>query len=170
MAALEEELKNRQASEIAELETASSIPVVTESLAGGNFEPQAKKAANMEEDRRLAALEASKTVNMKQLEEEAISKLLVPLHRRVKQVIADGHCLYNAVSDQYALLHESNPLGYQYFRKLAADCMRSHPDDFLPFLTNEGGDSMNEDQYAKYCDEVEHSAAWGGQLEVSNMH
>ena len=39
--------------------------------------------------------------------------------------------------------------------------MRNHADDFMPFLYLEDGD------FEKYCNDVENTARWGGQLEVS---
>ncbi|KAI9332340.1 hypothetical protein BDR26DRAFT_921741 [Obelidium mucronatum] len=130
---------------------------------------KARKAANFEEERKKAEEEAANTVNMREVEDEAIRNIVVPWKLRVKQIIADGHCLYNAVSDQVALQSNSDPLGYQYFRKTAASFMRSHPDEFLPYLVNDDGDMLNDDEYAKYCDDVEASATWGGQLEIKAM-
>lgn len=76
-------------------------------------------------------------------------------------------------------------------RSRTAEHMRNHADDFLPFLTNpDTGDMYTTgnmfrylkkvmlylkrlspcwlpDEFEKYCSDVEHTAAWGGQLEVS---
>ncbi|KAI8971860.1 hypothetical protein BDF20DRAFT_886879 [Mycotypha africana] len=38
--------------------------------------------------------------------------------------------------------------------------MRKNADDFTPFLYLEDGD------FNKYCDDIENTARWGGQLEV----
>ncbi|KAJ3104766.1 hypothetical protein HK100_004002, partial [Physocladia obscura] len=183
IAAMEAELNAKHIAEIAALEGAAQTENSPETPFQSEVQQQqqqqqqsrkpnrqqqrkAKKAADFEEDRRLAALEAANTVNMKQIEEEAIAKLVVPLNRRVRQIIADGHCLYNALSDQYALVTEKDPLGYQYFRKTAADFMRQNRDEFLPFLVTDDGDMMTEEQYEMYCNNVESSGTWGGQLEI----
>lgn len=50
----------------------------------------------------------------------------------------------------------------QQLRKTAADFMRSHRDDFMPFMDN----VVDDVQFLKYCQETESTAAWGGQLEV----
>lgn len=42
--------------------------------------------------------------------------------------------------------------------------MRNHADDFMPFLYLEDGD------FEKYCNDIENTARWGGQLEVSYHH
>lgn len=48
-----------------------------------------------------------------------------------------------------------------------AEHMRSHTEDFLPFLTNPStGDLYTTEEFEKYCNDVEHTAAWGGQLEL----
>lgn len=38
--------------------------------------------------------------------------------------------------------------------------MRENPDDFTPFLYLEDGN------FDKYCNDIENTACWGGQLEV----
>lgn len=50
----------------------------------------------------------------------------------------------------------------QQLRTMAADFMRSHPEEFAPFME----DASTDEAYAKYCDDVQKTLAWGGQLEV----
>ncbi|KAI8610485.1 hypothetical protein BC830DRAFT_740267 [Chytriomyces sp. MP71] len=127
---------------------------------------KAKKAANFEEQRRLAELEAANTVNMKDVEDDAINSLVSLMNLSIKQINADGHCLYSAISDQIALVTQQDSLGYAHYRKVAANFMRANADDFTPFLLNEKGDMMSSGEYETYCSEVESSATWGGQLEI----
>lgn len=42
--------------------------------------------------------------------------------------------------------------------------MRENPDDFTPFLYLEDGN------FDKYCNDIENTACWGGQLEVSILN
>lgn len=45
--------------------------------------------------------------------------------------------------------------------------LRLNRDDFLPFLCNQDtGDPMSETEFESYCNKVEKTAAWGGQIEV----
>ncbi|CAL1532307.1 unnamed protein product [Lymnaea stagnalis] len=45
--------------------------------------------------------------------------------------------------------------------------MRSHSDDFLPFLTNpDTGDMLTPEEFEKYCDKTANSPTWGGQIEL----
>lgn len=68
-----------------------------------------------------------------------------------------------------AIVHQMNKFGTTYsvqqLRNMAASHMRSHKDDFMPFM-----DEMNDDiQFANYCDDTERTSAWGSQLEVYIM-
>ncbi len=69
-----------------------------------------------------------------------------------------------------AIAHQINRGGVsqsvQQLRNLAADFMRSNIDDFMPFMD----EVENEEQYVKYCDDIQRTAAWGSQLEVSSIH
>lgn len=67
--------------------------------------------------------------------------------------------LYNAFADQLRTRY-SEKISYQELRKSAAEYMRNNPDDFTPFLYLEDGN------FDKYCNDIENTAAWGGQLEV----
>ena len=50
----------------------------------------------------------------------------------------------------------------QQLRSIAANFIRSNQDDFMPFMD----EIENEVQFNKYCEDTEHTSAWGGQLEV----
>lgn len=67
--------------------------------------------------------------------------------------------LYNAFADQLKRRYEEN-VSYKELRKSAAEYMRNHPDDFVPFLYLEDGN------FDRYCNDIENTACWGGQLEV----
>ncbi|KAG1240681.1 hypothetical protein G6F68_017424 [Rhizopus microsporus] len=54
----------------------------------------------MERLREEAEQEAANQVDQGALETDAIKELLTPMNLRIKQITADGHCLYNAFADQ----------------------------------------------------------------------
>lgn len=58
---------------------------------------------------------------------------------------------------------------YMSMRAAAAQYMREHPDDFLPFFVSEVNDDamMSPEEYEKYCVTVEKTSEWGGEPEVS---
>ena len=61
-------------------------------------------------------------------------------------------------------------LDWKSLRKLTADHLRQNPDEFLPFLSNcDTGDPMSEKDYETYCNKVESTIAWGGQIEVCGL-
>ncbi|KAI8647262.1 hypothetical protein BD408DRAFT_408872 [Parasitella parasitica] len=118
-----------------------------------------KRNAEMERIRIQAEEEAENQPDLAALETEAIGKLVIPMNLRIKQVVADGHCLYNAFADQLKARYDRD-VTYRELRKLAAEHMRQHPDDFRPFLYLEDGN------FDRYCDDIVNTACWGGQLEV----
>lgn len=97
-----------------------------------------------------------------------LAQKLAQQQLQIKEISSDGHCMYRAVEDQLA--QRSKPgliMSVKELRSRTAEHMRSHADDFLPFLTNPNtGDMYTTDEFEKYCSEVEHTAAWGGQLEL----
>ncbi|KAI9287444.1 hypothetical protein BC943DRAFT_319802 [Umbelopsis sp. AD052] len=124
-----------------------------------------RKEAQIQKMREEADKEAEGQVDRGQLESEAINELLVPMRLRVSEVAADGHCLYNAVSDQLKARYKVKA-NYKELRKEAADYIRGHPDDFIPFLYKDDGGMYTNDDLNQYCDELENTAVWGGQLEI----
>ncbi|KAI8821738.1 uncharacterized protein EV422DRAFT_619491 [Fimicolochytrium jonesii] len=100
------------------------------------------KAAEFDAIRRQAAQEAKNSVNHKEIEENAIANMLGPMNLRIKQIPPDGHCMYNAIVDQLAAKGAADGKTYKDLRRIAADFLRA------------------------YCDEVENTAAWGGQTEL----
>ncbi|WAR12520.1 OTU6B-like protein [Mya arenaria] len=54
-------------------------------------------------------------------------------------------------------------------RSKVAAYMREHAADFMPFLTTDSGDCFTDDDFEKYCVELETTPAWGGQLEIQAL-
>ena len=82
-------------------------------------------------------------------------KLLDPAGLMLKEVMADGHCLYRAVSDQVA----DSQSNYSSVRSICADTLMNNADEYAPF-------AEFDDSFEEYVDAVRNSAQWGGQLEV----
>ncbi|KAM0951671.1 putative ubiquitinyl hydrolase 1 [Dioscorea sansibarensis] len=113
--------------------------------------------------------EQSNIVSDRVIENEKLQKKLEPLGLTIHEKKPDGHCLYRAVEDQLQLHSSASPYGYLELRKMAADYMREHGEDLLPFFLSDGkieADASPSERFKKYCNEVEHTAAWGGQLEL----
>lgn len=68
---------------------------------------------------------------------------------------------------------ESNDLDFLKLRKICAQTLRSHKDEFSNFISGNDLNVMNgdssDDVFEAYCTEVEDSAAWGGQVEIQAL-
>jgi len=117
--------------------------------------------------------EQSNLVSDRMLENEKLESKLEPLGLTIQEIKPDGHCLYRAVENQL-LLHSKGTARYSYqdLRQMTAKYMREHADDFLPFFLAEGKAETGSDpseSFEKYCQEIESTAAWGGQLELGAL-
>ncbi|KAG6542239.1 hypothetical protein Mapa_016367 [Marchantia paleacea] len=118
--------------------------------------------------------EQNNVVSERVLEDQQLEGKLGPLGYTLKEIKSDGHCLYRAVEDQIGLHPELVQYSYQELRLLAANYMRTHADDFMPFIGAETTEGDNPDdtlqtKFERYCGEVESTAAWGGQLELGAL-
>ncbi|TIC08477.1 cysteine proteinase [Wallemia mellicola] len=136
------------------------------------------KEANLPENEKLAK-EATE-------EEKIIIDICAKHKRKMFEISPDGHCLYAAIADQ---INCDNLLGYSHekqsnysdMRKIAANYLRQHVDDFMPFLSTanlspaDGADAngneaeglpMDTKQYEQYCEIIEKTGEWGGHIEV----
>ncbi|XP_071356695.1 deubiquitinase OTUD6B [Trachinotus anak] len=127
-----------------------------------------KAAQEKERESRIAEAEVQNLQGVRHQEGLKLAQKLAQQQLQIKEISSDGHCMYRAIEDQLA--QRSKPgstMSVKELRSRTADHMRSHADDFLPFLTNPNtGDMYSTDEFEKYCSEVEHTAAWGGQLEL----
>ncbi|KAG0376545.1 hypothetical protein BGX24_007595 [Mortierella sp. AD032] len=103
-----------------------------------------RKAQALKELQDEAEMEAAGQVNMNEVERKAIEELATVMNVTVKDVTADGHCLYNAIADQLSQHYQT-----------------------------EHGDMMSPDDFNEYCKDLESTAVWGGQpelLAISRVH
>ncbi|XP_078123246.1 deubiquitinase OTUD6B isoform X2 [Sander vitreus] len=127
-----------------------------------------KAAEEKERESRIAEAEVQNLQGVRHQEGLKLAQKLAQQQLQIKEISSDGHCMYRAIEDQLA--QRSKPgliLGVKELRSRTAEYMRGHADDFLPFLTNPNtGDMYTADEFEKYCSDAEHTAAWGGQLEL----
>jgi len=172
----ESDLRYRQSNELDELEGSDDAATVEEEVVVEDLE-----AKRREEEERIKARKLAKAAKKKSKREakakadgakaqadaieaeevrrnserkkecEAISRKLVEVNRRIKDVAADGHCLYRAIADQ-------SDSTYAEVRKTCASFMESHESDFAPFIEDES--------FGDHCAKVRSSAEWGGQPEL----
>lgn len=88
---------------------------------------------------------------------------------KVVEIASDGDCMYKAVEHQLATRHQCQSSVGQ-LRQATANQLKQHPDQYLPFLTSSSGDTlMNHEEFEKYCDQVEKTRSWGGNVELKAL-
>src|SRR5438552_18461282 len=98
----------------------------------------------MEEQRQLAAQEATAMPDLSSQEQEAMHSLFDTYHLREESVRPDGNCLYAAVASQLSNITSQAvncliliPLNQQYdykkLRSTAADYIKLNKEEFEPF-------------------------------------
>ncbi|KAK3127397.1 hypothetical protein QOZ80_7AG0572750 [Eleusine coracana subsp. coracana] len=117
--------------------------------------------------------EQSNLVSNRMIEDEKLEKKLEPMGLTIQEIKPDGHCLYRAVENQLSL-HSNGATRYSYqeLRQMTAKYMREHAADFLPFFLAEGKVETGPDpseSFQRYCQDIESTAAWGGQLELGAL-
>ncbi|GMT32316.1 hypothetical protein PFISCL1PPCAC_23613, partial [Pristionchus fissidentatus] len=129
---------------------------------GKNQKRMERKAEERKKQAAAASVdeEAAKT-SMRTMEMKAVVETLLPRGLSLVDIPPDGDCLFHAVAHQLTI-GGKECLGAD-LRRRAAAFIRSHKDDFLPFLSTEDGDILDEFQFEEYCVKVEKEACSGGQ-------
>jgi OTU domain-containing protein 6 len=100
-------------------------------------------------------------IELKKIKEKLLNRSL-----QIKDVHADGNCMYYAVSEQLKL-KLSLKKSCDELRDLTGDFMFNHQIDFQPYLCSEtDGEPFNDQQYEEYCNKIKSTLMWGGQLEL----
>ena len=111
-----------------------------------------KKREEEIEAERLAAGPAAKELEIKRMEE----LYLKPAGLRIRDVAADGNCLYRAVAEQCA-----NAKDFMAVRTICADALLENEEEYAPFA-----ESHDHGSYDNYVERVRNSTDWGGHLEL----
>lgn len=144
-----------------------------------------RKAAQDAEIRRQAEEEVKAGAGKPdeaELERQGITAMCTALGVTMYEINPDGHCLYAAVADQLNLRNKATqPTDYKAARKATAEEMRTHPDEYKPFISdsdehmagiiNKEAGTLNSEQaqqkyFLDYCSAVENTGVWGGQPEI----
>jgi len=129
--------------------------------AAGDAVSEAQQKAEEEErarEKRIADHHAGAGPSEREIELGKLEALLTPLGMQLQDIPADGHCLYRSLAHQ--LQAGGEPVEFQQCRKDIASHMRAHPNDFAPYLEDCA-------DLSAYCETVEHSNEWGGQVEIT---
>ncbi|KAJ1326250.1 OTU domain-containing protein 6 [Microdochium nivale] len=156
----------------------------------------ARRAAEVEAASAAAESEATGMTDHRAVERAYMTTQFKAQGLVEEDIRPDGHCLFSAVVDQlqargYATEDsapgsvgagsspsrteeedsgESGPEpGYKVARRLAADYMVSHRDDFEPFLAVDDEIGSGSGGFDGYIEKMRNTAAWGGQLELTAL-
>lgn len=75
---------------------------------------------------------------------------------RIKEVDADGACLFRAFADQM----QGDDAAHAQYREQCVDFLQAHRSDFEPFL---------EEDFDEYCSRMRQPKSWGGHIEVQAL-
>ncbi len=133
-----------------------------------NKKKKDKKASKEQErEQEKAELRAMAGPGGRAIEIAHMSKLLAPLGLKIKDIPADGNCLYRAVVSELQRIGQSAAVSVHSFEELRVVTGRyllAHQEDFAPFLEMDAGSV----EYENYCKAVMSptAAEWGGQVEL----
>ncbi|KAM4818863.1 OTU domain-containing protein 6A [Thomomys bottae] len=123
-----------------------------------------KAALRKERQERVDATDVGYVSNYRREEEDKVVAILTSKNLVMKDIPADGHCMFRAIQDQLPF-----PVSINSLRRRTADYMQKHIDDFLPFFTDgEPGDGYSHEDFKTYCDNIV-QGSWGGQLELTAL-
>lgn len=119
------------------------------------------RLAEIERERRIAEELETAGPSSRDMELSALMELyLRPAGLDVREVSADGHCLYRAVADQIG------NTDYSTIRTKCADALSKHQEEFAPFADLDDGSSGGTMTFEAYVERVRSSSDWGGHLEL----
>lgn len=106
----------------------------------------------------------------RELEYNCIMELyLKPKGLTIKDIMADGNCLYRAVAHQMSLKENDagvTSISYEYVRSICADKLNENREEYEPFADlSDNGVSTFDD----YVDRVRNTNEWGGHLELRSL-
>lgn len=128
----------------------------------------AKVAKKAEQLKRIEEAEKLDEHKERRLEQESLSRLLASKNLKIHDIDADGDCLYRAVEHQLSIADDSiERLSLKDVRAKTSQYMLDNSDNFIPFLSNDQGDLMSDQEFKNYCTRIAKTKEWGGHLELT---
>lgn len=123
----------------------------------------ARRQAEIDRIKAEAAAEAEGSVDYRGIEAEAMASLCQRQGLQIHEINPDGHCLFALIADQLDQRLDRH-VSIDQLRQEAGDFIKSHPDDFVPFLFDETTGEMRElDDYVK---QLQTTPMWGSDMEI----
>ncbi|XP_044742865.1 deubiquitinase OTUD6B [Chrysoperla carnea] len=144
------------------------VPQQCEKISKAQRRRNKKTQHELENQRRIAEQEIENEAGPRNVESLAIKKILDSKGLQLHTIPSDGDCLYQAVNHQLEINGLSTP-GVASLRRDTAKYMREHKNDMIPFMITEDGDIMSDIGFDDYCNRIETTKAWGGQLELTAL-
>lgn len=118
-----------------------------------------------EREERIRDQDVANEFSARNVEDDKLTRILRSRGLSLFEIPADGNCLFSAIEDQ--LKQQSIENNVTNLRGQTAEYMRSHRNEFLPFLVQEStGELYNDDEFNDFCDRLEMTSEWGGQTEI----
>lgn len=127
-----------------------------------------KENEEKERDRRIQEQEEENKKGPRVKEINTIKELLQCQGLQLYNIPADGNCLYCAVNHQLQIRGKEE-YSIEKLREITANFMRENKDDFLPFMCNDSEEPLTDEQFEKYCKNIETTKFWGGQIELKAL-
>ncbi|GJQ69896.1 hypothetical protein Trydic_g22439 [Trypoxylus dichotomus] len=127
-----------------------------------------KHEEDKEREKRILEQEEANKQGPRILESTAIKDILKSNNMEIFNIPADGNCLYCAVNHQLEITGRETST-VSKLRKVTAEFMRQHKEDFLPFMYNDSEEPVDDKQFESYCKDVATTKLWGGQLELKAL-
>lgn len=124
----------------------------------------ARRQAQEDAVRAQAKEEAANLVDYRQIEIDLMERLLRNHNLQVHDIKPDGHCLFRSIQDQLQTRGMVESVSIEKLRQQAAEYIRTHADDFTPYLFDE--QTMQIRDIAEYTAELENTAMWGSDMEL----
>lgn len=117
-------------------------------------------------EQRIRAEEEAKLIPDFRMQEAHLFKaILEDKGLLVKEIPADGNCLFNALSDQLCVC-KNRTIDGKELRLQAVDYILKNSQKFAFFIEDTNG-SSDEQRIKDYCDKMRNFSEWGGDLEVT---
>ncbi|CAL1269801.1 unnamed protein product [Larinioides sclopetarius] len=122
-----------------------------------------------EREKAIAEQELENLTGNRFIESAEIAKKLSERQLVIHEVPSDGNCLYAAIEHQLSTLNLEK-MTVKALRELTSNYLLTHKEDYHPFLTDpNSGNTLSDEQYIKYCEDIINTTAWGGQIEIQAL-
>ncbi|KAH8350405.1 hypothetical protein KR067_010491 [Drosophila pandora] len=127
---------------------------------------KAKEAREREAEIKVELQNAANQPSPKLIELEQITAKLSGRQLTLHHIASDGDCLYQSIRHQL-IVNGLPGHSVQGLREETANYVRANKEALISYMTHpETGDLLDDEQFEKYCQDIEKTHAWGGHIEL----